>query len=101
MRIIVFFFIVFTLLLSFTTFTNQPTRLATGWGSFSIYGWPEPWLHVHVTDKTAWVNGKREPGERTTERSISWQPFMMSAAACEGIALALSAPVYFWFSRRP
>jgi len=97
MRVIVFFFVAFALLLGFTTITNQRGGLATGWHNFTTYGWPQPWLHVHVTDKTTWVNGKREPGERTTRRSISWQPLIISVGTCAGIALALSTPLYFWF----
>ncbi|HZO54407.1 MAG TPA: hypothetical protein VFB63_16965 [Bryobacteraceae bacterium] len=26
--------------------------------------------------------GKKEPGKRTTERSISWRPFIISVATC-------------------
>jgi hypothetical protein len=102
MRIVVFFFIAFALLLGFTTFTNQRGGLAFGWHSFSTYGWPQPWLRVHTITKTTFIHtdGTKEGGERTIERSIDWQPLMISTGTCAGIALALSAPLYLWFSRR-
>jgi len=94
------FIVFFAFVFAFTTFSNQHGRLAFGWHSFTSYGWPQPWLRVHVTDQTTWVNGKRECGQRTTERKIDWQPFILSAGTAAGIAGALSLPIFFWPAKK-
>jgi len=99
MRTAIFIFL-FALVFGFTTLSNQHGSLAFGWHSFTSYGWPQPWLRVHVTDQTTWINGKREPGPRTTERKIDWQPFFLSAGAAAGIAGVLSLPMFVWPTKR-
>jgi hypothetical protein len=99
MRIAIFT-LLFALVLTFTTLANQHGELAFGWHRFTSYGWPEAWLRVHITDKTTWANGKREPGERTVERRIDWQPFLLAAGTAAGIAGVLSLPVFLWPAKR-
>ena len=92
--------VLFTLVFAFTTFTNSHGTLAFGWHRFTSYGWPQSWLHFHVTDQTTWVNGKVEVGPRTTARTVDWHPFIVSAGTAAGIASVLSAPVFLWPAKK-
>jgi hypothetical protein len=94
------FIVLFLLVFACTTLTHRGGVLAFGWHSFTSYGWPQPWLRVHVTDQTTWINDKRVPGPRKTESKIDWQPFIVSAGTAAGIAAILSLPVFFWPAKK-
>jgi hypothetical protein len=85
-RIGIFIFL-FAVVFAFATVGNGSGTLAFGSHSFTSYGWPHPWLHVHSVTKT-------------TEFKIDWLPFVLSSSAAGAIAGMLSLPVFFWLCKK-
>jgi hypothetical protein len=86
------YIVLFILVFAFTTFSNRHGNFAFGLHSFSSYGWPRAWLHVHSIEPTV--------GKQATERKIDWQPFVLSAGVSAVIAWILSMPIFFWSAKK-
>jgi hypothetical protein len=92
------FLILFAVVFSCTTLSHHGGALGLGQSTFTAYGWPQPWLHVHNRDtrNSVWVNGQVRPGERTTTiESVQFPALVASAATSAAMAGILSLPFLF------
>jgi hypothetical protein len=94
---------VFILVFTIATFSNQGGGFGFGNSTFTTYGWPAPWLHVHIRDtrNSIWINGKPQPGERTTRiERIELPSLAVSVAALVAIAGIFTFPVLLLMGRK-
>jgi hypothetical protein len=100
-RTYIAFLLVFGGLFYVLTFSNRHSMLATGWNSFTTYGWPGAWLHLHVMDTTQWVNGQRIQGQRSIKGiRVDWLPCLFSGGVCAAISIVLLTPLFIYDWKR-
>jgi hypothetical protein len=69
--------ILFAVIFSFTTLSHHGGALGLGQSTFTAYGWPHPWLHVHNRDTRNSGNGRAggiesRQGRQSPSRSLGY-----------------------------
>ena len=97
------FLLLFACVLCLTTLANPGGTLGFGWSTFTSYGWPRPWLHVHFKDTTKaglMVDGKPDPGAKTRRvERVDVVALVISASAAAGIAAVLALPLFLFLAK--
>jgi len=92
----------FALIFAFATLKSEEGGLAFGTHNFASYGWPQHWLSVDHRTQTVTIHedGRREGGERWTERKIDWRRLAVSVSVSACMAAVLTVPFFFWRTKK-